>query len=377
MKIAVVHSYYSSRMPSGENTVVDEQVRTLRDAGHEVRLIARRTDDEERAAGYAVRSAATVATGFGPSPEAELTAFAPDVVHVHNTFPNFGTRWLKRWGPRTVLTVHNYRSACAAATLYRDGAECTECLTKRPAVPAVRYGCYRGSRLATVPVALGASPGGGLRRILTEPAQLVALNSRMAEILGPLTPRSISVIPNFVRHAETSVPVDARSWVFVGRVTEEKGLARLLERWPEGHRLDVVGTGPQADQLVARFPLPAVTWRGALPRDQVLAELGRYTGLLIPSGWSEGIPTVALEALARGVPIGVSREVASGPDLVRAGAARILELEAGTRELQQGLERISQDPTARQSARQLHTHSYSPEAWLSQILPIYQHLSGS
>ena len=38
-------------------------------------------------------SALTVATGRGPDAEAELAAFAPDVVHVHNTFPTWGTLW--------------------------------------------------------------------------------------------------------------------------------------------------------------------------------------------------------------------------------------------------------------------------------------------
>jgi len=374
MKIAVVHSYYSSRMPSGENTVVDEQANTLRDAGHEVQLIARRTDDEERAAGYAIRSAATVATGFGPSPNAELKAFEPDVIHVHNTFPNFGTRWLKAWGPRTVLTLHNYRSACAAATLYRDGAECTQCLTVRPVLPAVRYRCYRGSALTTLPVALGTGPRGGLRRILTEPAKLIALNQPMARILGTLTSRSISVIPNFVAHANVSPPEDARSWVFVGRLSEEKGLSRLLERWPTGHRLDIIGTGPLAKELAARYPLPGVRWRGSLPRGDVLAELGRYTGLLIPSAWSEGIPTVALEALARGVPLGVSREIAAGPGMVSTGSARFLNLEAGPTDLADDLIALANDPGAREAASQLHARRYSPQAWLDQIQHVYNDL---
>ena len=44
MKIAVVHSFYSTRQPSGENVVVQLQARALQEAGHEVSLIAAQTD---------------------------------------------------------------------------------------------------------------------------------------------------------------------------------------------------------------------------------------------------------------------------------------------------------------------------------------------
>ena len=44
MRIAVVHSYYSNRQPSGENVVVDLQVGALRRAGHEVHVVARAAD---------------------------------------------------------------------------------------------------------------------------------------------------------------------------------------------------------------------------------------------------------------------------------------------------------------------------------------------
>ena len=48
MKISVVHSYYSSATPSGENFMVDSQVAALTEAGHDVQLIALRTDDLQR-----------------------------------------------------------------------------------------------------------------------------------------------------------------------------------------------------------------------------------------------------------------------------------------------------------------------------------------
>jgi len=35
-----------------------------------------------------------------------------------------GSNWLKRWSGPLVATLHNYRPACAAGTLFRDGKVC-------------------------------------------------------------------------------------------------------------------------------------------------------------------------------------------------------------------------------------------------------------
>ena len=59
MRIAVVHSFYDERTPSGENTVVEEQVRTLAAAGHDVRLFARHTSDLAGRPGYLRAEAGT------------------------------------------------------------------------------------------------------------------------------------------------------------------------------------------------------------------------------------------------------------------------------------------------------------------------------
>jgi hypothetical protein len=127
MRIAIVHSFYNSRVPSGENVVVTAQVQALRAAGHDVRLVAQYSDERLQRRRYPAEAAVTVITGLGPDPSAELTAFAPDIVHVHNLFPNFGTRWLERWPGHLVATLHNFRPMCVAGSLSRDGEVCTLC----------------------------------------------------------------------------------------------------------------------------------------------------------------------------------------------------------------------------------------------------------
>ncbi len=168
MRIALVHSFYRSDAPSGENVVVMLQAEALRTAGHEVLLVSRHTDEEMRSRLYDVRSAVRVATGVGPDPTAQLRRFRPDVVHVHNLFPNFGERLLASWEGPLVATLHNFRPVCANALLFREGQVCTKCPgvgRGRSAGPVLRGELVAGYR-STHPAADGQGGRRGVGGIL-------------------------------------------------------------------------------------------------------------------------------------------------------------------------------------------------------------------
>jgi hypothetical protein len=180
LRIAVVHSFYSSRQPSGENIVVDLQVDALRRAGHSVEVIARSTDELEQAASYPLRAGWRAATGLGDSPLAEVRAFSPDIVHVHNLFPNLGRRWAKHVGAPVVATLHNYRPICPGSTLFRDGHACTLCPDSGSAHHAVRYSCFKDSRAQTLPVALGTRFADD--PLLAHADRIITLNDSMRDL---------------------------------------------------------------------------------------------------------------------------------------------------------------------------------------------------
>lgn len=376
MRVALVHSFYSSAQPSGENSVVTDQLAALRSAGHDVELVARRTDELQNGRGYALRSAATVATGVGPDPGRQLRAFEPDVVHVHNTFPNWGVRGLLAWADRAVVTLHNYRPVCTAATLFRDGQPCTQCLTT-PVLPAIRHACYRGSTPATVPVALGTRPGGPARRLLREAAAVVVLNEEARRVYQQQLRRAVDVVPNFVDDARADVGRPRHGWVYVGRFTPEKGVVRLVEDWPSGEPLDVIGSGPD-EPLVqeAARRRPEVTVHAPLPRGQVLARLGGYEGLVLPSVWAEGLPTVVLEAMAAGTPSVVSTAVATSAHLAQARAAVTYDPAAGPADLARALGDVRRNgSTLVATTRAAHASTYSRPAWLAAIGGVYARIA--
>ena len=370
VRIALVHSFYSSRLPSGENQVVEAQAQALREAGHEVLVLGRHTDDLEVRSGYSLRAATRVMSGRGGDPTPYLEAFAPDVVHVHNLFPNIGTRWLEQWPGPVVATVHNFRSVCANGLLFRNGQVCTECPDGNPWA-AVRHSCYRGSRLATLPLAVKNARGIVGDAVLSRADRIVVLLAGVTAILEPygIDVSRTRVIPNFVSDVTPSDAPTPKTevWVVVGRLTPEKGVAHLVSEWPPGVRLDVVGEGSESARLAA----DGVQLLGQMPRDALRRLLPSYTGLILPSVCLESaLPQTAMEALEAGVPIVARSGSLAAMDLKGTGAAVLWDDRGPIGPM---LDRVRQGgPAMRERARAVYETNYMPAAWIESMIACYQ-----
>ena len=282
MRIAFVHSFYRSDQPSGENQIVLDQAAALQRAGHVVHIVARRTDDHSHW-WSPLASAVTVSTGLGPSPIRELRAFGPDVVHVHNLFPNFGERWVGQWDGPLVATLHNFRYLCANSALFRDGHNCTQC-ADGDALAGLRHKCYRDSVVATAPLAV-KTRAGMKAPLLARADRVVALSPRSADTFVGygLDAAKVRVIPHGVDPIGIRMPAPSRPrWIAMGRLDAAKGFAELVHDWPVAVQLDIAGDGPQRGRLGGDAD-PQVTLMGRRSREWLTTHLGAYTGLVFPS----------------------------------------------------------------------------------------------
>lgn len=372
MRVAVLHSFYSSRQPSGENEVVLSQVSALCDRGHDVALLARYTDAEQAKPAYALRSAFNAMYLGGPDPTVALQAFGPEVIHVHNLFPNWGTSWLKAWGPRVVATLHNFRPVCASGILWRDGKDCTDCLD-HDSSHAVKNRCYRDSALATLPLAFATRSHGRHSPVLRNAAAVVTLNHRATDIIVPSTRGRVEVIPNFSESSE-AVSTGDGSWLFVGRLSPEKGVLQLIDQMPPEMKLTIIGDGPLRVQVekAAERSAGYVRYLGPRKHEDVLTAMSHARGLVLPSTWSEGIPTTALEALAVGTPVIVSRYVATAMELTSGDGGVIYDPDVPT-SLAVALRTIENDWSSfSRRAREHHRSTFSKARWLSRMESLYR-----
>lgn len=380
MRIALVHSFYSSDSPSGENTTVLAQAAALTAAGHKVALFAKSTDIEQTSRLYTLRAAVNAAGLAGPSPVVELKEFNPDIVHIHNLFPNYGTEWIRDWQGPVVTTLHNYRTVCASGIMWRSGHDCSLCLDST-SMNAIVHRCYRASALASVPLAFSTRRGGRKSRLLNSSSVVVTLNYKSSEMFSRIVGPGVRVecVPNFAAKVE-DYPVVARAWnrwVFVGRLTEEKGIAWLLLHWPASEQLLVVGSGPLEKMVreTADNSGGAIQFAGRLNSDDLSVELRKCAGIVIPSAWSEGIPTVALEALQAGASVVISSHCASAEELTSNNAGAIFEVEGTGGSLQQAIQSVQERrESADKFARDLYEGSFSERRWVDRMVGIYRGL---
>lgn len=123
-------------------------------------------------------------------------------------------------------------------------------------------------------------------------------------------------------------PLDAQTFVFVGRLTEQKALSVALEalREVDGAKLVLVGDGPERGQLercaTELGVANRVRFTGALPRTQVLRHLAGARAAVLSSSW-ENLPHAAVEALAVGTPV-LATAVGGVPEVVRDGENGLL-----------------------------------------------------
>ena len=239
MKILLVHNYYGSLAPSGENKVFEAEKAMLEKHGHEVAVYARHSDEIrcgkaiKRIWGKIKGALCTVGNPFVARAVAKkCREFKPDVVHFHNTFPlisPLAVRAASKYAP-VVMTLHNYRMACAAGVPTRDGKVCSLCLDKRCVCDGIKHRCYRGSLLATLPLALNIAI---YRNLLPKwVARFIVLSDfqkrKMVEYGWP--EEKIAVKGNFINRIERAERVEKKDQiVYVGRLSKEKGVETLIK----------------------------------------------------------------------------------------------------------------------------------------------------
>jgi glycosyltransferase involved in cell wall biosynthesis len=386
MRVLVVHNRYSSRVPSGENLMVDDEVRWLRDAGVEVETFAADNDDlvgapPTRRLRQAAESVWSVSAQRRMA--AAIGQLQPDVVHVHNLFPllTASVPWTaaRRRLP-VVWTVHNHRLTCVIGTNFRDGHPCHLC---RPGwrAPGIRHACYGGSAMASGLVTTATAAFGRVaRRHVTAVTISRAMKGWLTETAG-FPPERVHVKYNAVTGPTTSVPSAAtnRRFLFAGYLTDYKGVPLLLEAWrradlPPDAELCVLGDGPLAERVRdAAGADPRISWAGHVPAAEVTGHLARARAVIVPSVWEEPFGRAAAEALAYGRPVitsgtGGLAEIVDGASGWVTGTdpddlAKVLALAATSDE------DVAQRAGA---ATRRYRRLFSPEASVRELTRIYE-----
>jgi glycosyltransferase involved in cell wall biosynthesis len=384
MRLLVVHNRYSSRSPSGENAVVDDEIRWLGEAG--VDVVSHQVSNDEM---VDVGPLDRVRDGLGavwsvPARrrfERVLDECRPDVVHVHNLFPLLSASVplaARRRGTPLVWTVHNRRVRCVAGGYFRDGQPCHQC---RPGwrVPGVVHRCYADSLAGSALVTAATSI---FRRAARRGVTPVAISRTIADWLGEaggFDRSSVRVKYNGVdAPAEAPAPPGAqRRFCFVGRLSAYKGILPMLAAWKAADvdaELHILGDGDlAADVRAAAAADPRIVWPGQVPPDQVAETLRASRAMLVPSLLEEGFGRVAAEAMAYGRPV-ITSGLGGLAEVVDDTTGWITGTSVEALAAAIGEAAVSPDAVDRRgaAASRRHAERFSPAVTTAELIGIYE-----
>ena len=331
MNVLLVHNFY--QQPGGEDQVFADESKLLRARGHDVRQFTVHNDAVDGMGRLELarrtiwnRAAYDELRGLVASHRAE-------VVHFHNTLPLIspaGYRAAHDAGAAVVQTLHNYRLLCPTATFYRDGGACEDCLGKSVPWPGVLHKCYRDNRAASAVIATMLTVHRALRTYRDEIDVFIALSefARRKFVEGGLPAEKVVVKPNFV-DPDPGVGTGGGGFaLFVGRLTEEKGVGTLLQAWETlrgSVPLKILGDGPLRPRVeqAAASRTSGIDYLGRQPLEKVSAAMGESDLLIFPSTWYEGMPRTIVESFAKGTPV-IASDLGSMTELVADGRTGFL-----------------------------------------------------
>lgn len=304
MNIVQFHTRY--RHAGGEDGVVDAEAEVLRANEHQVDQVFFANPTEPLAAANAL-----IAAPWNPRAASRVSAAVtgrPDLIHVHNTWFAAGPaviRTLHQSAP-VLVTLHNFRIACANALFFRDGRPCLDCLGTA-GWSGIRHRCYRDSAIASTAVSLTSAVQRRMGTWKRDVDGVIAHSQFTADVFATSgVPKDlIELSDNFTPDPgpRPALPSTSTDVVVVSRLSPEKGVDRIVTAWERSRtelQLIVVGDGPDKEQLETTKDR-RIHFVGRKTPAEVRQIMLGARALMFPSRWFESQPLVLLESLAAGL----------------------------------------------------------------------------
>lgn len=396
MRILLVNKFYYRR--GGDCTAVFSAEQLLKAKGHEVALFGTKHPQNESSrwesyfAGEVRFDSSTTIAGklsaaarIFHSGEVErkfsrlLSDFKPDVVHLHNIHSYISplvAEIAHRKGIRTVWTMHDYKLLCPTYSCLRNGRICEKCFDGKSNV--LRYRCMKNSRAASLLAWLEAcywnrEKLSGMTDLFISPSHF--LKSKM--IAGGFSPAKIEVLHNFLPEKFPLPTEKGDYYCYAGRLSEEKGVATLLEAASQtAYPLKVIGGGALLDRYRTTYSHSRqIEFLGHLQPAELYPIVQKARLLVIPSVWYENNPYSVIESLCMGTPALGSR-IGGIPELIEEGVNGFLFQAGNAAELRDKIDAgfgYFADPGNFATIAREAQNKFGAESFYNKLMKIYDH----
>lgn len=304
---------------------------------------------------------------------------------VHNTFPLLSSAVYPlafELGVPVVQYLHNYRFGCVNGFFLNHGKPCQRCMHGN-FLPAFRTACWKDSHLMSGYMGAITARARGLDLFGRIHRWIAVSETQKSEYVAMGVPENrITVIPHFYEpQGDAPTYPGGGDVVFVGRLSVEKGVDRLLKAWRLvgdcGRKLWIVGEGPERSALEKssrELGLGNVVFTGFLQQEELGAIWSKAACSVVPSVWKEPFGMVVLEAWAKRRPV-VAHRIGSLAEMISDGIDGLLASPDSPGELAGALLSILQDPAKGRAMGEAGLKKlgdrYSETQWRERIRPVF------
>lgn len=378
MRIVLAHNFY--KVSGGEDTVFANEASMLQANGHEVILFSK---DNECINSFWVKFFTLFSSIFSVTVYREFSNFLdkhqPDVVHVHNYFPLispsiFYCCYFKN--VPVVHTLHNFRAICPTAILAFEG-RIDERSVRGSAFWTVINRVYKNSYFGSFSLYAMVTFHKKFQTWQRCVTRFICLTefSKRKYIEAGWPYDKLSVKPNFVNYSGMLKSSFKKGAIYVGRLSEEKGIQILLDAWGNiSYPLTIVGDGPLKDAIL-RQNNPNVHYVGFKNPSEVIQLLESAAFIVMPSTWYEGLPMVLIEAFSVGTPAIVSN-IGGMKEVVQDQYSGLHFNVAESEDLLRKVNKLISDPqlllNLSDGAKQSYFNNYDEKSNYRTLMNIYQ-----
>jgi len=312
----------------------------------------------------------------------------PDIAHFHNIWylisPS-GYYACKDAGLSVIQTLHNFRFFCANGLLMRDSKVCEGCVGRLP-WRAIAHGCYRDSRLYSLPIAIVEAFHKYIGTWKNKIDAYIALTEfgKKKFVECGLPGKKIFVKPNFLPNPPKPEYSHNGYAAYLGRLSVEKGLDTLVEAFKRLESLTdhslvlkLIGDGPLRKEIEDKLKddsISNVELTGRKDFDECIRVLKSTRLVIMPSLCYEGFPMTIREAFACGKPVIASR-LGALAELVEDGKTGLLFEPGNPKDLASKIKWMLDNESAciemGKNARRVFEEKYTAEKNYEMLMKIY------
>lgn len=344
MRVLIVNTYYAPEMVGGAEHSVKKLAENLLCSGVECAVLCSGAQDEDTSlngvpvfrrrmkkrdrvidlagAPKLIRLLHEIQNTYCPRNASVLNAvldqWKPDVIHTNGIYDISPVIWhcaRKRRIP-VVHTLRDYSMLCPRVHNMRNGQSCSR--------PHIWCRAYRMvNRLCSRWVGLVTAPSQKTLSMLLQNGCFPGAEARVIVNATEVDERTQQSLAG--RYGQ---PQDPFTLVYLGELTEKKGLRWLLDTFEKmddpGLRLAIAGRGPLEERVLKAAGRDGrIQYKGYLNEEQIGVLLDNAHVLVCPSLWEEPFGRVVIDAYRHAMPV-IASSMGAFPEIVRDGSTGVL-----------------------------------------------------